>query len=278
MGVARSSFYHKQKSSIREIRDNQLAQWIKLIEDKFFYTIGRRRMGALIKREFGQEVSEGRIQRVMNKYHLGARIRRIRTAKPHAGKAYQASLPPNLLKRHFQADKPGSRLVTDVTYVPYYENNQWHWGYLSLVQDLFDRSITAWVFERKQDNRLANRTLQILSFRDLDPAAMLHSDRGAIYTATSFRETLRLMGIQHSFSRRGNCYDNATMECFNGTFKVEALYNPLWLKSERPSFKEQQELIGRYISFYNNDRPCSVLGNQTPKEYLENYLRKTNAR
>ena len=48
MGVARSSFYHKQKISIREIRDNQLAQWIKLIEDKFFYTIGRRRMGALI--------------------------------------------------------------------------------------------------------------------------------------------------------------------------------------------------------------------------------------
>ena len=59
MGVARSSFYHKQKISILEIRDNQLAQWIKLIEVKFFYTIGRR-MGALIKREFGQEVSEGR--------------------------------------------------------------------------------------------------------------------------------------------------------------------------------------------------------------------------
>lgn len=90
---------------------------------------------------------------------------------------------------------------------------------------MFDRSITAWVFERKQDNRLANRTLQILSIRDLDSAVMLHSDRGVIYTATGFRETLRLMGIQHSFSRRGNCYDNDTMECFNGTFKVEALYN-----------------------------------------------------
>ena len=66
------------------------------------------------------------------------------------------------------------------------------------------------------------------------------------------------------------------MECFNGTFKVEALYNPLWSKSERPSFKEQQELIGRYIDFYNNDRPCSVLGNQTPEEFLENYLQKIN--
>lgn len=276
MGVPRSSFYHKKKPSVREIADQQLAQWIESIEQKFFFTIGRCRMGTLIKREFGQEVSEGRIQRVMSKYNLGARIRRIRTAKPHAGKAYQNSLPPNQLNRDFRADKPGYRLVTDVTYVPYYENNQWHWGYLSLVQDLFDRSITAWVFERKQDNRLANRTLRILSFRSLDPAAMLHSDRGSIYTASSFRETLRQMGIEHSFSRRGNCYDNATMECFNGTFKVEALYNPLWSKSERPSFKEQQESIGRYIDFYNKDPPCSVLGNQTPKEFLENYLQKTN--
>lgn len=88
MGVARSSFYHKQKPSVRDTRDKQLAQWIESIEQKFFFTVGRRRMGTLIKREFGQDVSEGRIQRVMKKYHLGAQIRRIRTAKPHAGKAY----------------------------------------------------------------------------------------------------------------------------------------------------------------------------------------------
>ena len=124
MGVARSSFYHKQKPSVRDTRDKQLAQWIESIEQKFFFTVGRRRMGTLIKREFGQDVSEGRIQRVMKKYHLGAQIRRIRTPKPHAGKAYQSSLPPNLLNRDFRADKPGYRLVTDVTYVPYYENNQ----------------------------------------------------------------------------------------------------------------------------------------------------------
>ena len=80
MGVPRSSFYHKKKPSVREIRDQQLAQWIESIEQKFFFTIGRRRMGTLIKREFGQEVSEGRIQRVVSKYNLGARIRRIRTA------------------------------------------------------------------------------------------------------------------------------------------------------------------------------------------------------
>lgn len=67
-----------------------------------------------------------------------------------------------------------------------------------------------------------------------------------------------------------NCHDNATMECFNGTFKVEALYNPL-LSFEKPSFKEQNDLIACYIDFYNKERSCSVLGNLTPAEYASRY-------
>lgn len=130
-------------------------------------------------------------------------------------------------------------MVTDVTYVPYFENGEWHWGYLALVQDLFDRSIVAWAYSKKQDIRLAIATLQILSFRGLAAGAMLHSDRGSIYTANIFREMAKQMGLTQSYSRTANCYDNATMECFNGTFKVEALYNPL--QQERPSFKEQNE-------------------------------------
>ncbi|WP_423839359.1 integrase core domain-containing protein [Sutterella wadsworthensis] len=56
------------------------------------------------------------------------------------------------------------------------------------------------------------------------------------------------------------------MECFNGTFKVEALYNPA-LTQDRPSFKAQNDFIGRYVEFYNNERPCSVIDNQTPAAY-----------
>ena len=160
------------------------------------------------------------------------------------------------------------------TYVPYFENGEWHWGYLALVQDLSDRSIVAWAYSKKQDIRLAIATLQILSFRGLAAGAMLHSDRGSIYTANIFREMAKQMGLTQSYSRTANCYDNATMECFNGTFKVEALYNPL-LQLERPSFKEQNDFIGRYIEFYNKQRPCSVIGNLTPEQYRQAYYEKT---
>ena len=193
MGIARSSFYFQKKLSDKRLKDQRLSEKIEQIQKQYFFTIGRRRMGSLLKRSFGLEVGESQIQRLMRAYHLSARIRQIQKVKPHAGKAYLGQLPENLLNRQFLAEAPMHRLVTDVTYVPYYE--------------------------------------------------------------------------------RGQC--NTTMECFNGTFKVEALYNVLWAK-ERPSFMEQNTLIAEYIDFYNDKRPCSVLGNVTQNQYKSEFLEKQN--
>ena len=60
----------------------------------------------------------------MKGYGLNAQIRRVRKVKPHAGKAYQAQLPDNTLNREFRAEQPLHRMVTDVTYIPYYANNE----------------------------------------------------------------------------------------------------------------------------------------------------------
>ena len=240
MGLSRSTFYASQKTTPAQIKTDELAEKISEVRSSCFFTIGRRR--------------------------LTARIRQVRKAKPCAGKATRQQLPDNLLNREFQADRPMHRLVTDVTYVPYFENDEWHWGYLSLVQDLFNRAIVAWVYSKKQDVRLGLATLRLLSGRGLAPGAMLHSGRGSIYTAQAFRDAADGMGLTQSFSRTANCHDNATMECFNGTFKVEALYNPA-LTQDRPSFKAQNDYIGRYVEFYNNERPCSVIDNQMPAAY-----------
>ncbi len=227
-------------------------------------------MGTLLERKFGIAIGECQVQRIMSKFKLTAITRQVRKAKPQAGKATKEQLPDNVLNRKFQADKPNQKMVTDVTYIPYYESGEWHWGYLLLVQDLFDRSIVAWKFSKKQDIMLSISALYMLRRQNLASDAMLHSDRGSIYTATLFREMLKDMGIAQSFSRTANCHDNATMECFNGTFKVEALYNPL-LRQEHPSFAEQNKMIRDYIEYYNAKRPCSVIGNVPPKEYRETY-------
>lgn len=273
MKIPRSSFYASQKETAKQAKDKELVKKIEAIQNEYFYTIGRRRMGAVLLRRYGIKPCETTLQRQMSEYGLSARIRQVRKAKPQARGSCKMELPGNLLDRKFQADRPLYRMVTDVTYVPYFENGEWHRGYLSLVQDLFDRSIVAWVYSKKQDVRLALNTMQIVASRKPAPGAMLHSDRGCIYTASDFREIVSRLGITHSFSRTANCHDNATMECFNGTFKVESQYNPL-VRLDKPSFKEQNDLIGRYIEFYNNKRPCSVLGNITPAEFSAQYWKQ----
>lgn len=194
------------------------------IQQRCFFTIGRSRIGTLLRKQFGTSVGETRLKHVMSRYGLTARIRQVRRAKLCAEKATTKSLPGNVLNCEFRSDRPLTLLVTEVTYIPYYEGGEWHGGYLSLVQNWFDRSIVSWVYAKTQDAKLSCQTLRLLLFKGVGNGSMLHSDRGNIYTAN---QVMGWPGIIQSFSRTGNCRDNAAMECFNSTLKVEALYNPL---------------------------------------------------
>lgn len=125
MGLSRSTFYASQKTMPAQIKTDELAEKISEVQSSCFFTIGRRCMGAVLHKRYSIEVCET-TQRVMSRRGLTARIRQVRKAKPCAGKATRQQLPDNLLNREFQADRPMHRLVTEVTYVPYFENDEWH--------------------------------------------------------------------------------------------------------------------------------------------------------
>ena len=112
MWIPRSMFYAAQETTPKQLREEVLVKQIAEIQKEYFFTIGRRRMGTLLKRRFGISVCETTIQRVMSRHCLTARIRQTRKAKPHAGKATKQSLPENLLDREFRAGKPLHRMVT----------------------------------------------------------------------------------------------------------------------------------------------------------------------
>lgn len=244
---------------------------IEEVQKQSFYTLGRRRVGAVLAAKTGLQLGETQLGRLMKRFNLGARIRRPRRPSNGYRSGKISGLPGNLLKRKFYADRPGERFLTDVTYVRYYEQQQWRWGYLSVVLDLYDRSVVSWVYSKQQDVDLALKTLTLLSFKDIQPGAMLHSDHGSLYTSQAFRDALKRLGIQQSLSRVGNCHDNAPMECFNGTLKVEGLRNQAFGVSSTPSFMEQNQAIERYITFYNHQRPSSVLKNMTPMAFRGRY-------
>ncbi len=133
---------------------------IESIQQKCFYIIGRRRMVSRLKQVNGITLGESQIGRLMRTYDVKAKIRQIRKTRFVNKNILREGLPGNLLNRQFHASRPREKLLTDVTYVPYYENGQWHWGYLSLVLDLFDRSIVAWVYSKKHAQQLALNTIE----------------------------------------------------------------------------------------------------------------------
>ena len=89
-----------------------------------------------------------------------------------------------------------------------------------------------------------------------------HSDRGSQYASKKYRRLLKSKRIRCSMSRKGNCWDNALMESFFGSFKQEWAHHHDYegLVPARRSAFEYIEL------FYNRRRLHSSLGNRTPAE------------
>ena len=77
----------------------------------------------------------------------------------------------------------------------------------------------------------------------------LHSDQGFQYTSHAYFQLTQSYGITPSMSRRGNPYDNAMAENFFSILKVECLY-----RHKPATFHEANDLIDRYIHFYNHER------------------------
>ena len=99
--------------------------------------------------------------------------------------------------------------------------------------------------------------------RTPDQGLIHHSDRGCQYTSRAYRDALRVRAIVCSMSRRGDCWDNAVVESFFASLKLELIH--------RRSFRTREEArlaIFDYIEiFYNRQRRHSYLGYMSPAEF-----------
>src|SRR3954462_5018849 len=60
------------------------------------------------------------------------------------------------------------------------------------------------------------------------PGLIHHSDRGIQYAAEAYRRVLARAGITPSMSRKGDCLDNAPMESFFHTLKIERVHHRIY--------------------------------------------------
>ena len=258
--VARASYYKwlKYKDTRSNDENILIAQLIREYDIAFNHILGYRRMTSWINRLNNKSYSKNRIHRIMRKLGIKSVIRRKRNKYLYYPTYY---LPENFLRRNFNASKPNEKWLTDVTEFKWYANNMKHKLYLSVIMDLYDRSIIAYVVSNRNNNAITLSTFEKAIKSNPTAKPIFHSDRGFNYTNQSFQFRVITQGMTPSLSRKGHCIDNGPMEGFWGIIKSE-MYNLRSFENE----SELKKAIDEYIHFYNNERFQDRFGTRTPME------------
>ncbi len=207
----------------------------------------------------GVVCSRKRVEQLMRQAQIrSTRHRRFRVKTTDSN--HEHPLAANLLDRQFEQETINQAWASDITYVATDEG----WLYVASVMDLCSRRIIGWSTADHLRAELATEALS-MAIRARCPGMGLlhHSDRGVQYACGEYQAVLKRHGISCSMSRSGNCYDNASMESFFKTFKVELVYQEHYATRE-----EARGSIHPYIEvFYNRQRLHSSLGYCSPAEY-----------
>ena len=259
--VSRSGFYawRRRKPSRRAQREAELIKKIRKVHEdsRELYGYPRAHRALLID---GEVVSRNTVARLMRKAKIRARIRR-RYVPRTTDSRHERPVADNLLQRDFAAAAPNRKWLADITYVPTGEG----WRYLAAVLDVFSRRIVGWsMADHMEVDLVADALNMALVHRRPAGAKLLHhSDRGSQYASDDYQHLLQRHGITVSMSGRGDCYDNAMMESFWGTFKTELVHHRHYATRE-----QARQSIFRYIEcWYNRRRRHSAIGYMSPEQF-----------
>lgn len=208
--------------------------------------------------EKGYKCSLNRVARLMRQAGIVPKtIKKFRITTDSRKSRFPAK---NLLEQDFTASRCDEKWVADVTYIPTREG----WLFLAAVLDLYSRRIIGWSMSERLTSRLAQDALQnAIDLRQPGSEVIVHSDRGKEYYASDYQALLTSNDLICSMSRKGNCYDNATMESFFHSLKVEQVHH-----DDYRTRQEARSVIFDYIEvFYNRQRKHSSLGYKSPMSF-----------
>lgn len=264
LGVSKSGFYdwRQRPQSETQRRRELLKLKIKALFEANNEEYGYRRLHVALVRG-GESVDDETVRKLMRELGL----------EPCQPKPWRRSLTeqgaagpiPDLVNRDFTAEKPGEKMVGDITYIDTWEG----WVYLATAIDCATRKIVGWAMDDNYKTPLISRAIRMAALNlDLPPDSIFHSDRGSNYTSAEFAGVLGGLGIRQSVGRTGICFDNALAESVNGTLKVELVHRKTYATR-----KAAMSDIAQWIELrYNRTRLHSGLGYRTPQEVMDEYL------
>ncbi len=261
--VAPSGYYdwsHRQAHpSPRQQMDRQLKEQISRIHAESRKTYGSPRIQMKL-RQAGQRHGRNRIGRLMREQDLyGRQKKRYRAVTTDS--RHDQPIAPNRLAEAPVPTRPDQLWVADITYVA---TAAGCWIYVAAILDLYSRRIVGWAVSQRIDTTLVLTALSMALTHRQPPAGLIfHSDRGVQYASAHYRRALAGAGLIASMSRKANCYDNATMEAFWSTLKLELIY-----RRQFANVPEVRQALFDYIEvFYNRQRLHSALDYQTPVSF-----------
>lgn len=269
LNVAKGTYYNhifrnKRENTVYAKRKAQLKPIIEELYHRHHEILGPGKITAIMK-EQGYQVSESTVAKIMHENNWFS----VRSC---AKTLYQLNRKnrENILKQNFQANEPNQVWLSDVTYFHFNKKT----FYICVIIDLFSRKILAHKVAIKNSTQLTKSTF-LLAYSDRMPkeGLLFHSDNGGNYIAQAFSECLQAHNVIHSFSQKGNPYDNSVCESFFSNLKQEELY-----RTNYHSEKELRKSISAYIEFYNMSRPHSALRYMSPNKAEELYFRQHSAK
>jgi transposase InsO family protein len=223
---------------------------IKEVLSHEFIDCGYRLMTSYLKKE-GYLINHKKLYRIMKEANMLKLEHRIN--RSGSGRKF-------VKFRKVITSRPMECLEMDIkmVWIPSVGKN----AYLLSVIDVHTRRILKDYFsfsiKQKQVISLLSRLLEEYEYPE---SVVIRSDNGSQFIAKSVREYLGLIGVNQEFTHVATPEENAHIEAYHGILKKE-----VFQRFEYRSFGEIEQILKRFVIFYNNVRHHGLLGRITPME------------
>jgi len=255
-GVAKTGYYDWLKVADKPEKDYDDYIKVKKVFDK-----GKGKYGWRSIKMRLPEMNHKKIQRIMRKYGLMAKVRRKNPYKAIIKKTMEHRIFENKLQRAFNQIIPHKVFCTDITYIRFLGR----FVYLSVIKDIASGEVVAWNLSAYLEMTLVTETIKNLKL-DSYENIMIHSDQGFHYTNPVYIELVKELKMIQSMSGKGNCIDNAPIESFFGHMKDEIDFQSC------KTLEELRLVIEEYMRYYNHERKQWERKKMTPVDYRNHLL------
>jgi putative transposase len=239
--------YHSTKGFV--LQDVVVASLKEILKHEFI-DCGYRLMTSYLNRD-GYTINHKKLYRIMKEEGLLKLDNRI--DRSGSGRKF-------VKFRKVHTSRPLQCLEMDIkmVWIPSVGKN----AYLLSVIDVHTRRILKdyFSFNIKQNHVIALLSELFESYHYPDNV-VIRSDNGSQFIARKVREYLGLIGVQQEFTHIATPEENAHIEAYHGILKKE-----VFKRIDYQYFGEIEQILKRYVKFYNNRRLHGLLGRITPME------------